>query len=63
LAGAEEYVQRGAPLGCRISVLTRTELVSFRQDERTTGGDAPPGVEKFFPGYLTLPQYGVSDLQ
>ena len=55
---AKEYTQRGAPLGCRYSVLERTELVYFQQDGRLTGDDSRPGSEKVIPGDVTLPQYG-----
>lgn len=55
---ATEYAQRGAALGCRYTVLTRTDLVYFQQDERLIGDDSRPGVENYVPGDATLPEYG-----
>ena len=53
---AQDYIQRGAPIGCRYQVTTRTELVAFRQGDRSAGVEGPDtlGSEDYVPGHANV---------
>ncbi len=55
---AMNYIQRGAAIGCKYSVVARTELVYFQQDGRSAGIEST-GVENYIPGDATVPEYSV----
>jgi hypothetical protein len=60
---AQDYVQKGAALGCGYFVVTRTELLSYRQGERLAGIERPdpPGSADYVPGHATVPEPPHSD--
>lgn len=55
---ALDYKQRGAYVGCRYSVVARTELVFYEQDGKLVGVEGK-GVENYIPGEVTVPEYSM----
>jgi hypothetical protein len=53
---AQDYIEEGAAVHCRIQVATRTELVSYRSGEQRDGANLPDtaGSQNFVPGSKTV---------